>query len=268
MLSRSAVPQAAIQAPEGQDQQLQFTGPSGKSLTLHVAQLPGVPTRGARVLTCEYASRSLMSVRMRAAALSMRSRCWRDSSVRDGPDEIASRSPNDRILRNGSCRSCEAMAANSLSASLDRCSSIRCDDRRVSVNRRSVTSSKANRMLGGPSSPCDTKGCAEGKRAWIVEHVPYVTYDALDNMEHIAGKCGSKTHILTEQEWLILQEYRTLRDRYHFATCDAMDNIVTPTLPLTKPVYRPSLTACAVFAVATACAALAVKWAAMGCPKW
>ncbi len=39
--------QATMRATEPLDKTLPFSGPSGKSLTLHVAQLPGMPTRGA-----------------------------------------------------------------------------------------------------------------------------------------------------------------------------------------------------------------------------
>src|SRR5512146_57921 len=98
------------------------------------------------VATCEYARRSLIRVRMRAAALSMRSRYWRAFPSSSGPADVPRRSPNDRILRSGSCRSCDATNANSLSAAFERCSSRRCAASRRSASLRSVTSSIARRM--------------------------------------------------------------------------------------------------------------------------
>ena len=70
-----------------------------------------------------------------------------------GPAVAFSRSPNVRILRSGSCRSCDATDANSSSAAFERCSSERCSARRHSVKRRSVMSSIASRMMRGVFGP-------------------------------------------------------------------------------------------------------------------
>ena len=73
--------------------------------------------------TREKSSRSLISRCMRSAAFSIRARSAAGSSGRSSPSRSRRRSPNIRILRSGSCRSCEATDANCSSSSFERASS-------------------------------------------------------------------------------------------------------------------------------------------------